>query len=302
MGSATIAPGVRSIFGPVGKRERAENFESYLVYLQRKNGELLESERALAEKQQVLARFRERAVRARRPLPDPDRFYRNYVVMRDDPRTLDRTTLLLTFLYKFARHEWVGISAAWDATPTLADSVYVTDKISRYHLAEEFGHMRLFHEMLQTFGLDRVEWVPLAPWVKPAYELFTRMPSALMASAAFVSELMGFTVYLHLDQRLDAILADEPEAREQVRALLYEIAGDELGHVGLRRNYLGPIGRRVARGMIGPMFRGFLRSMPESALLFDIRRMVKDAQEFDYNRLPPHLLRGAWVPSYFRER
>lgn len=300
---ATSAPPAgRSIFAPVTRRERAENFESYLVYLQRKNGELFESERALAEKQRVLARFRERAVRSRRALPAPERFYRNYVVMRDDPRTLDRTTLLLTFLYKFARHEWVGISAAWDATPTYADSVYVTDKISRYHLAEEFGHMRLFHEMLQTFGLDRVEWIPLAPWVKKAYELFTVMPPALMASAAFVSELMGFTVYLHLDQHLDTILADEPEAREQVRALLYEIAGDELGHVGLRRNYLGPVGRRVARGMVGPMFRGFLRSMPESALLFDVRRMVKDAQGFDYDTIPPHLLRDAWVPSYFRER
>src|SRR4030095_14057417 len=76
--------------------------------------------------------FREHAVRSRRPLPAPDRFYRNNVVMRDDPRTLDRTTLLLTFLYKFARHEWVGISAAWDVTPTLADSVYVTDKIRRH--------------------------------------------------------------------------------------------------------------------------------------------------------------------------
>ena len=90
-------------------------------------------------------------------------------------------------------------------TPTLADSVYVTDKISRYHLAEEFGHMRLFHEMFETFRLDRVQWVPLAPWVRRAYAFFTRMPPALMASAAFVTELMGFTVYLHLDRILDTI-------------------------------------------------------------------------------------------------
>jgi hypothetical protein len=218
--------------------------------------------------------------------------------MRDDPRTLDPATRLLTFLYKFARHEWVGISAAWDVTPTLADSVDVMDRISRYHLAEEFGHMRLFQEMFGTFGLGRVAWIPLAPWVKRAYEIFTVMPPALMASAAFVSELMGFTVYRHLDQHLDAILADEPEARERVRELLYEIAGDELGHVGLRRNYLGPLGCRVARGMIGPMFRAFLRGMPESALLFDVRRMVRDARGLDYGTIPPHLLSGVWVPSY----
>lgn len=287
-----------SIYAPATRRERAENFERYLTYLRDKNGDLSEEEQALAEKQKVLRRFREQAVRSRRPLPAPEAFYRNNVVMRDDPRALDRTTLLLTFLYKFARHEWVGISAAWDVTPTLADSVYVTDKISRYHLAEEFGHMRLFHEMFETFHLDRVEWVPLAPWVRRAYEFFTKMPPALMASAAFVTELMGFTVYLHLDQILDTTLAEEPEARARVRELLYEIASDELGHIGLRRNYLGPLGCRAAKLMTGPMFRAFLRSMPESALLFDVDRMVRDAQGFTYGVVSPAIARGAWVPSY----
>ena len=291
-----------SIFAPATRRERDENFEGYWAYLRQKNGELLEREQALAEKQRVLGRFREHAVRSRRPLTAPELFYRNNVVMRDDPRTLDRTTLLLTFLYKFARHEWVGISAAWDVTPTLADSVYVTDKISRYHLAEEFGHMRLFHEMFETFRLDRVQWVPLAPWVRRAYAFFTRMPPSLMASTAFVTELMGFTVYLHLDKILDTILAEEPEARERVRALLYEIASDELGHIGLRRNFLGPLGCRAAKLMIGPMFRAFLRSMPESALLFDVRRMVKDAQGFTYGAVSPAISKGAWVPSYIRAR
>jgi hypothetical protein len=291
-----------SIFAPATRRERDENFKGYWAYLRQKNGELLEREQALAEKQRVLGRFREHAVRSRRPLTAPELFYRNNVVMRDDPRTLDRTTLLLTFLYKFARHEWVGISAAWDVTPTLADSVYVTDKISRYHLAEEFGHMRLFHEMFETFRLDRVQWVPLAPWVRRAYAFFTRMPPSLMASAAFVTELMGFTVYLHLDKILDTILAEEPEARERVRALLYEIASDELGHIGLRRNFLGPLGCRAAKLMIGPMFRAFLRSMPESALLFDVRQMVKDAQGFTYGAVSPAISKGAWVPSYIRAR
>jgi len=293
-------PAGPSIFAPATRRERAENFEGYWAYLRQKNGELFEREQALAEKQRVLCHFREHAVRSRRPLPAPELFYRNNVIMRDDPRTLDRTTLLLTFLYKFARHEWVGISAAWDVTPTLADSVYVTDKISRYHLAEEFGHMRLFHEMFETFRLDRVQWVPLAPWIRRAYAFFTRMPPALMASAAFVTELMGFTVYLHLDRILDTILAEEPEARERVRALLYEIASDELGHIGLRRNFLGPLGCRTAKLMIGPMFRAFLRSMPESALLFDVRQMVKDAQGFTYGAVSPAISKGAWVPSYVR--
>jgi len=298
MASSALPVG-RSIFSPATAGERAENFESYWAYLRRRDGELLEAEKALSNKQSVLVRFQTHPVRSRRPLAAPERFYRNYVTMRDDPRTLDRTTLLLTFLYKFARHEWVGISAAWDVTPTLADSEHLTDKISRYHLAEEFGHMRLFHEMFETFRLDRVEWVPLPNWVKQAYGIFTRMPPALMSSAAFVTELMGFTVYLHLDKILDETLSGEPEVRERVRALLHEIAVDELGHVGLRRNYMGAVGRRVARRMVRPMFHAFFRSMPEATLLFDIGRMVKDAEGFDYGLIPPEILRGAWIPSYF---
>jgi hypothetical protein len=301
MASSALPVG-RSIFSPATAGERTENFESYWAYLRRRDGELLEAEKALSNKQSVLVRFQTHPVRSRRPLAAPERFYRNYVTMRDDPRTLDRTTLLLTFLYKFARHEWVGISAAWDVTPTLADSEHLTDKISRYHLAEEFGHMRLFHEMFQTFRLDRVEWVPLPNWVKQAYGIFTRMPPALMSSAAFVTELMGFTVYLHLDKILDETLSGEPEVRERVRALLHEIAVDELGHVGLRRNYMGPVGRRVARRMVRPMFHAFFRSMPEAALLFDIGRMAKDAEGFDYGLIPPEIRRGAWIPSYFAQR
>src|SRR2546425_5438645 len=207
----------RSIFSPATDRERAENFESYWIYVQRKNGEILEDAKDLTEKQRALVRFQERAVRSRKPLSES--FDRNYDTMRDDPQSLDRRTLLLTFLYKFARHEWVGISAAWDVTPTMAQGVRLIDKISRYHLAEEFCHMRLFHEMFQTFRLEGVEWGPLPKRTKQLYGAFSRLPGALVAPPAFVSELMGLTVYLHTDKMLDEILADEPEVRDRARAI-----------------------------------------------------------------------------------
>ena len=99
----------RSIFSPAGVRERAENFEDYWLYTQRNDGEIIEDQRDLTRKRELRARLQARAVRSRAPLADPDTFYRNCVELHDDPRTLDRKTLLLTFLYKFARHEWVGI-------------------------------------------------------------------------------------------------------------------------------------------------------------------------------------------------
>src|SRR5437899_2446243 len=231
-------PGRASIFSPATERERAETFESYWRYQQRRDGEILEDAKDLSEKHKNLARFQSDTVRTRRPVPDT--FDRNYITMRDDPRSLDRKTLLLTFLYKFARHEWVGISAAWDGIPTMAQSKSTTDKISRYHLCEEFCHVRLFHEMFRTFHLDKVEWVPLGPVLGRIYKIFPYFPESIMSPPAFVSELMGLTLYLHIDRLINDILADEPEARERVRALLHEILADELAHVGQRRNFMGP--------------------------------------------------------------
>lgn len=288
----------RSIFSPATARERAANFEDYWIYTQRNDGEILEGQKDLTKKREILAHFQGNAVRSRTPLAYPERFYHNYVKMRDDPRALDRKTLLLTFLYKFARHEWVGISAAWDATPSIAESKRTIDKISRYHLSEEFCHIRLFQEMFRTFRLDKVDWVPLAKWMERIYSIVPRFPGAILAPAAFVSELMGLTVYLHIDKILDGILADEPEARERMRELLREIMADELAHVGQRRNFLGPIGLRTAKWIVEPMYRTFFSDMPEAKSLFPIDQMVKDGQGFDYGIISPEILKKSWVPSY----
>lgn len=121
-----------------------------------------------------------------------------------------------------------------------------------------------------------------------------------MAPAAFLTELMGLTVYLHIDSALDDILADETAARERIRALLREIMTDELAHVGQRRNFIGPLGMRVARGLVEPMYRGFFRDLPETGRLFDVDRMVRDGKTFDYSVIPDDMIRRSWVPSYCR--
>jgi len=290
----------RSIFTPSTDAERAENFESYWAFTQRHDGEILEDRRELTRKNELLAGFQNNPVRSRKPLPDPELFYRNYVHMKDDPRKFDRKTLLLTFLYKFARHEWVGISAAWDQIPTIAQSTKTSERISRYHLCEEFCHVRLFHEMFRTFHLDRVEWVPLGKWMGRVYRLFPKFPESLMSPPAFVSELMGLTLYLHIDAILDDVFGDEPEARDRVRALLREIMTDEMAHVGQRRNFIGPIGVRASRAMVEPMYRLFFRDIPESKLLFDVDQMVREGKAFDYSSMPPDVVQRSWIPSYCR--
>src|SRR5262249_15406184 len=237
----------RSIFTDSTPREREENFENYLSFTRARNGELLEAEKDLATKREILRAFHAAPVRARRTLRDPEAFYRNHVTFRDDPARIDRKTLLFTCIYKVARHEWVGISAAWEASDSLAQARTTTGKISRYHLAEEFCHMRFFDEMFRTVHLDRVVWVPLSPFKQRLYRLFPAIPDAWKVPPAFVTELPGITFYRHVDALLDEVLDDEPEARQRIRHLLHEIMVDELAHIGQRRNFLGWAGTRMAR-------------------------------------------------------
>lgn len=288
----------RSLFTPCTLQERKDNFHSYWAFSQKHAGELFEEDRDLAEKRAKLKYFQDHPVRSHNPLIDPEAFYRNYVVLKDDPSQLDKKTLLLTCIYKFARHEWVGISGAWDAIPTMAKSKRVEDKISRIHLAEEFCHVRFFHEMFRTFHLDRVEWVPLGPKMRKVYRIFPKIPEVIMAGPAFVTELMGITFYQHVDAVLDDVFADEPEARGRIRELLHEIMVDELAHIGQRRNFIGRIGIRLAKKMVSPLYRLFYRDIPEARYLFNIDQMVADGLAFDYGQVKAELLARSWVPSY----
>src|SRR5262249_31989266 len=98
----------------------------------------------------------------------------------------------------------------------------------------------------------------------------------------------------------DDILDDEPQARARVRELLREIMTDELAHVGLRRNFMGAMGVRMAHLMVPAMYRAFFRDLPESRLLFDVDRMVHDGQAFDYSTISPEMTAQSWVPSSSR--
>ena len=217
-----------SVFSSATTEQRAENFKDYWQFTQQHGGELFEADRDLAVKRARLKYFQDNPVKLRTPLSNPDAFYRNYVEMQDDPKSLDRMTLLLTGMYKFARHEWVGIKGAWDSVPDMANSHSIEDKISRVHLAEEFCHVRLFDEMLKTCGLSEVEWVPLGPIKEKIYEQFPKFPGFLMDTPAFVTELMGVSYYCHLDKMIQELFAEEPEVCARLRELLDEITIDEV--------------------------------------------------------------------------
>ena len=81
----TVGPGFRSIFTPCTRRERDANFKAYWAYSLGHDGDILEDQKDLTSKRERLASVQADPVRSRRPLADPDAFYRNHVTMRDDP-------------------------------------------------------------------------------------------------------------------------------------------------------------------------------------------------------------------------
>jgi hypothetical protein len=287
-----------SVFSPATDEQRKSNFEDYWEFTQQHGGELFEDDKDLAIKRARLKYFQDNPVKFRNTVVNEEDFYRNYVDMQDDPKSLDRLTLMLTGMYKFARHEWVGIKGAWDVVPNMENSHSIEDKISRVHLAEEFCHVRLFDEMLKTCGLNKVEWVPLGPIKEKIYEQFPKFPGVLMDTPAFVTELMGVTFYCHLHALFDDLLADEPEVRDRLKELLDEITIDEVAHVGQRRNFIGPIGMKVSKALVSPFYTMFFNDIPEVAELFDVKKMIADGLAFDFNDLPDHMVERSWIPTY----
>ncbi|HEY1232051.1 MAG TPA: hypothetical protein VGH22_01595 [Candidatus Binatia bacterium] len=287
-----------SLFGQSTAEARYDNWTSYLDFIRKGSGELLEEDKDLTHKRELLKQLSEPAVRTRQPLASTEAFYRNCDKLRDDLQSLDKKTLTLTCIYKFARHEWAGIEAAWNAVPPLDQCRDVRSRIARYHLAEEFCHLRLFGEMFKTCHLDRVEWIPMPHLMRWFYAAIARFPYAILGAPALASELMGVSFYFHLKLLLNEVFADEPEALAQLQRLLEVIILDELSHIGQRRNYLGSAAIRVVRRLLSPMIRSYFADIPESKLLFNIDKMVQDARQFDYNFLSPRFLERIWIPSY----
>ena len=141
--------------------------------------------------------------------------------------------------------------------------------------------------MLRTFHVEP-EWVPPSTAMRRLYTAFTRLPEAILAAPAFVTELMGLTFYRHLDALLDTVLADEPEALDHVRALLHEIMADELSTSGSGET-TSARSESARRGPWCPACSVFFRDIPRGRM-FSVEAMIEDGLAFDYSSLSPEIV------------
>ena len=288
----------KTIFAPASPSDRRRAFEDYWAYLLIQDGALHEEAQALEHKTAFYQNLQRCPVHARQSLtPMPTMAALSDLLAPPYQRQADRRLLALTTIYKFASHEAAGIRAAWLVTPSWERCRNLTDQITRYHLCEEFCHLRLFAEMFKVFALE-VEW-PLFSWpMRTAYGAFARCPNWLLAPIAFGSEVMGMMFYRHIWRVLEEEFATESEALERLHELLGEIMVDELGHIGERRSFLGHSGVMWARKILPVMMRRFFADIPEAALILDIDRMVQEALVFDYSGIDATIIERAWIPAY----
>ncbi|MEY2700233.1 MAG: hypothetical protein RIQ52_988 [Pseudomonadota bacterium] len=285
-------------FRPAESQVRADNFQSYWTHINTTSGALDEAARDLSIKSARLQDFASSVPHLSLNAEEQAWFERNAMHCQDNLGKADRKLLLLTCIYKFARHELLGIQGAWDVTPGLSQCRQLTDRISRMHLAEEFCHVRLFELMLRTSGIEHLENPPASPLISNIYRFFAWLPETLMAPLAFVTELMGMVFYIHLHRLFGDIYADQPEHCQHLRLMLEEIMVDELAHVGQRRNYLGTVGMKFSGMMLEPVIRMFFRDIPEISHLFDVDQMVGDARQFSLAMVDPGIVQRSWIPSY----
>jgi hypothetical protein len=288
----------KAIFAPASPADRRRAFEDYWAYLLRRDGALQEEAQSLEHKMAYYQSLQARPVHARRPLtPAPTMAALSDLLATQHRLQTDRRLLTLTLIYKFASHEAAGIRAAWLVTPSWKHCRSLTDRITRYHLCEEFCHLRLFAEMFKLFAL-RVEW-PLFSWpIRTAYGAFARCPNWLLAPLAFGSEVMGMTFYRHIWRVLEEVFAAETEALARLHELLGEIMVDELGHIGERRSFLGHTGVAFARQVLPVMMRRFFADIPEAEIILDVDQMVQEALAFDYSGIDLAITERAWIPAY----
>jgi hypothetical protein len=288
----------KAIFAPATATDRARAFEEYWAYLVARDGAMEEDTRSLEHKTAHYRTIQAHPVRAGRSLTQARTLGEiSRRVAQQDLTRADPRLLTLAVMYQFASHESAGIAAAWESTPRWAQCTSVREKITRYHLCEEFCHLRLFAEMFQVFDL-RAEWATLSWSKRLMYGAFTHVPGWLLSPIALGSEVMGIVFYRHIRRVLQEVFAAEPQALARLLELLGEIMVDELGHIGERRNYLGNSGVRLARGLLPFLMRGFFGNIPGARRMLDVDRMIREAVVFDYSGIDPTITVRAWIPAY----
>jgi hypothetical protein len=288
----------KMIFTPVAQVDRTRAFEEYWRYLVVRDGAIEEEAQSLEHKTGYYRQLQARPVYAQQPLMPVQRVTEVADHMAgQDLQHVDRRLLALTAIYKFACHEAAGIRAAWNSTPSWARCRTLQDKITRYHLCEEFCHLRLFAEMFKVFSLH-TEWSVPSWFQRTAYAAFTHAPAWLLSPIAFGSEVMGMMFYRHIWRVLQDLFAPEPTVLARLHELLGEIMVDELGHIGERRSYLGNAGINLARKTLPVMMRRFFAEIPEAEALLDVNCMVDEALRFDYSDIDTSVTARAWIPSY----
>jgi len=233
------------------------NFEAYWAYSLQHDGDYFKMRKILSRRETRSPASRLILFGRSDHWPIPPAFYRNHVTMRDNPTPSIADPPPDIPLRSLRRHEYVGISSACGGTEPIAE-VPIDDRKDRLIIISARNSITAAFFRRCSGPSSRPRGIcPLGKWMSPRVSHLPLFPEAAARAPAFVSELMGLTVYQHIDGVLDDTLHDEPEARERVRTLLRGSDDRRARPCRSRRNFLGHLGLRVAHRMVESMYRAF---------------------------------------------
>lgn len=159
------------------------------------------------------------------------------------------------------------------------------------HVLQEYYHSALLDKACRTLGLRDVTIQPPNLMQQAAIRAQVHFPDPVRYPLIFIGELTGTVVLRHL-RDMTKIFADEPAVADHLYELLDQILYDERLHTIACRTRIGPIGLRVAKGILPAAIKSILHEFPffsrlglnAKALRAEIDRGVRVSGDIDWIR------------------
>jgi hypothetical protein len=225
----------------------------YREFLKKRDGEADLFRASLSTREQFFSTIEDHPVQSKRSY-DRDVFLRNVTQAKIDDG-LGPEMLWLIFTARANQSERFGVELARlygkDATRFDAPEEEIHPQL------QEVYHTRMLADVVGIFGLP-VPCYPPPLVIRSLIKLmiFNPFPESFARPLVGASEMLGCMTFRLLRDRGLELFADEPAVADRIRLLFDEILADEICHVGLIQEQLGPIGRRAMHAI----YRGMARA------------------------------------------
>lgn len=235
--------------------------DGYLAFLVERDGEPDLPTHTLSRREALFERLARDPVRSAAPV-DRETYLRNLARRRPEPG-LDERMLWLLATAKANQAERFAVLLA-ELYGRLTES---TEPVKVHVALQEYYHTRILADLVALCGLP-VHHRPPALFARGIVNLLLSTPESWNLPLTGASEMVGCVLFRMLRDAGVRLFADEPAVAARIRLLYDQILADEIGHVGFIAARLGPVGRRLMRGLYRLIGWRMVAQLPELVALF----------------------------------